>query len=251
MVNYIDRRIRKRLRRINHRLADAYSHVRNRFFAKYYLLDIKAIPRGQWRDSDYQLFHAVFQILVNFVENEKAHMERICYDAEWAKDHPDETHPDAIAWHNASWWDRWKNRKRWNERLGLAYLEGEAQMDNPNSPHYHEHCERQAEKARQVIALYKWYKYERPARIDPYDAFPAPARAYVHEKTGDPVVGDGIDIMLYDPENEPSLAGRTMRQPTPEYSEYLKKGWELQEQYEEEDTAKAQQVLAIRRGLWT
>lgn len=111
---------------------DVYYYIRNRFFRKYYLLDIKAMSRHEWWDSDYQIFHAVFQILVNYVENELG--------------------------------DGGKNA----EKLAMEHLEWESHLDDGMDIDYSK-GETQASVAKKVRELYLWYKHERPTRMDPFD----------------------------------------------------------------------------------
>lgn len=217
-------------------LQDIYYEIRNRFFAKYYLLDIKAMPRGAWWDCDKRLFHGVFQILVNYVEQEKS-------TTYWWDINAADCPPTIREWHLTPRWKRWWNRAEWNARLGVANLEDEGTMDDPNSPHYHEHCEGQAENARQTLALYLWYTVERPKRPEPFGAHNKPEYAHV-----DPFGNKTNE--WFDPSTTDEHSA-LMNEFTEEYGEYLDKGGALSEQYEEEDTRKAQEVLAIRRSLWT
>lgn len=239
----LPRSLGRLLGRLNWRLRDWYYEIRNRFFARYYLVDIKNMPRGAWWDADYRMFHAVFQILVDYVEQECAHLSKISYTK---GEQYDDIHPDIVIWQNASWWSKWYNRQSWNERLGIAHLEWEASLDD-------EHGNGQAEKGRQALELYKWYKYERPSRKDPFDGeYDGPH--YIHEKGGftdgmieDEPTGEKI-FNPFSKKVEDTFRGRTM---TDEYQQYIRKCGQLEEFYQTEDTIRAQQVLAIRRGLWT
>jgi hypothetical protein len=239
------KKVERLLRRLHYRLGDGYYHLRNRLFARYYLIDLKAMGRGEWRDTDYRLFEAVFQLLVDFVENECAHLSKICYDSDSL--HDPETHPAIREWHAVSRWNRWKNRQQWNERLGMAHLEWEATLDDPSRGEFERNYS-QAEKGRKSLELYRWYKYERPKRVDPWEAYPEPEAHYVHEKTGEPLPGKFKNMM----ESEQTEDGYwKMRELTEPYREYLDKGAKLEQDQYQEDTERAQQVLAIRQGLWT
>jgi hypothetical protein len=231
------------LKHVHYRLSEWYYAIRNRWFARYYLLDIKAMGRGNWHDSDFQLFHAVFQILVNFVENECAHLSKISYRKGESYNDID---PVIVRWQHESWWNKWRHRAAWNEKLGIAHLRWGISLSDPNSPNFDEHCTLQSEHARQTLELYLWYKVARPLRPDPYETIPEPKNHY-HDGQG------GFTPDLIDPtpeitDGQEFFRGRVM---TDEYRKYIYDCANVEEEYEEEDTRKAQQVLAIRRGLWT
>jgi hypothetical protein len=138
-------------------ISDVVAYIHNRFRDKIHTVQLKALKKGKYYDTDVRMFEAVFQLLVDFVETESS-----VKDLEWA-----------------------------------------ATLDDSSLPE-HERNESQAAHARKTLELYRWYKLERANRPDPYA-----------------IKGD------------------------------YKARYAESERQEEEDTQKAQEVLAIRRGLWT
>ncbi len=117
------------------------------------------MKKGQYYDTDEKLFLAVFSMLIDYVENEVAHLSKICP--------ADEQHPNILAYQRASWFDRWWNRDLWNERLALAHFDWEMTLGEEHP--------RQASAAKEIQELYLWYKHIRPKRFDPHVLIPNPA----------------------------------------------------------------------------
>ncbi len=119
--------------------------IKNRFINKTHLIDTK-LPEGQFYDTDTLLLHGMFELLVDFVECEKALMSVWCnsYPQPW--------------WmkHKITAWKRYRNSE-----AGLQYLEWETTLTD-SSP-------KQANAATEIITLYNWWKNIRPNRPDPYD----------------------------------------------------------------------------------
>lgn len=204
----------------------------NRLFSKYHLLDITAMTRGEWYDADYQMFHAVFQILVNYVEKELPAL---------VKSAPEGTfEPDRTAWLRASWLDKCLFRQDWKECLGLAYLSWAGDLDDPSLPE-DEQSPQQAEEARKLMYLYEWYKWTRPQRdllreaaeFDGFEHIDAQGNL-THEVWG-ARVENGIRMNAF----------------SPEFREYLEVCRDIEQSHENEDTKKAQQLIALRSGMWT
>jgi hypothetical protein len=216
------------------RFKDLYYEIRNRYFAKYYLLDIKAMPRGACWDCDSRLFHGVFQILVNYVEGEKAHLSKIFLTE-------DEIDSELLAYAKASRWDRWRNRAHWNERLGMAHLRWEAALDDPNMGTEYINT-RQAQDAREVLALYKWYKWEFPVLEKQLNE---------EEYTGGPCYVGPDDQPTNELRGEEYGSFIRMNALTPEYREWMRDHGDRLEAFEEEITEKTCAVIRLRRGMWT
>lgn len=107
---------------------------------KYHIIDTKLEPG--YHDSDTLLMHAMFSILVDFVEIEKAWMYLIC-------------HTDRKK--TLSWFDR-KFREFRSPQDGLAYLNWEI----TDTDDY------QSISAQEILDLYIWWTVTRPQRIDAY-----------------------------------------------------------------------------------
>jgi len=121
-------------------MRDIRAWIRGVIYRRHHLVNMKALNRGQWYDSDTRIFEANFQILVDYVEKECAWMH-------------------AIAVSKAGWRHHWY-RKRHVREMALAHLDWEIQLGNDYPD--------QSEAARKVKELYLWYKDERPNRTDPW-----------------------------------------------------------------------------------
>lgn len=111
----------------------------NRFITKTHILNTN-LEKGNWHDIDERILHGVFEALVQFVEEEKAHMHYISFPEEYGKYVPRPTKREA----------------------GLKYLEWETTLKPQNGV-----SSRQAQIAYTIIELYLWWKDERPKRKDP------------------------------------------------------------------------------------
>lgn len=120
-------------------LASAYNYVCNLVFRKYHLVDTK-LPRGHWHDTDTRLLHAAFELLVDFVEVECAHMYKISFPDESVK--------------GLSQGD-----------IGKTYLLYESTSEIPEEQQHLEQC---MLYNKEVAALYDWWK-TRDQRVNPYD----------------------------------------------------------------------------------
>ena len=121
----------------------------------------------------------------------------------------------------ASWYI---DQKR-NPQEGIEYLEWSSKLDGPQEEHP---MPSQAHHAREHLALYLWWKNERPARIDPFDFFDRPDLP-VQELFNDQVKSEQKTTYL----NE------------------LRKAGEQEEAFEQEDQDQLIRLMTVRRGLWT
>lgn len=125
-------------------------YVRNRFIDRVHLLDTK-LSRGEWYDRDTLLMHGMFELLVDFVELEKANM--------WFNSHSDEIVPFQF---NHSW-AKWFSQR--SEEAGLKYLDWEMSLIDEDT----NELTHQASAAKEIVEIYHWWKNIRPIRIDPMD----------------------------------------------------------------------------------
>lgn len=130
------------------------------------------MKRGEYYDTDSKLFLVVFSMLVDFVENEVAHLSKI--SVKTGGEYNEDTHPTIMAYQNASWWDRWRNSAVWNEKLALAHWDWEMTLADPNFDKWDNDISHpsQAAAAKEVRELYLWYKHVFPKRRDPHDVYP-------------------------------------------------------------------------------
>lgn len=245
--------IRYAIRRISRR-------VLHQWFSPYQLLTIEGVKATDYRDVDTLLVESVFQLLVNFVEREKAHMTRVTMVRHYQNYKKGKLQYDdlnrqfdlnyvTIEYAEMSWLERWLDRHRLREAMGLLYLLWEESLRNDDTQYPEEKyaLEHQADTAKEVREIYRYIKYIRPHRLDPWmDAFPEPELHYENED------GTTTNEELYPPErSENGEIFFRQREMTAEYAEYLTKCSELEQKYYEEDTAMAQRILKMRQSLWT
>lgn len=245
---------------VRHAFRRIYRRVRYQWFTPYQLFTIRGIKATDYRDIDTLLVEAVFQMLVNFVEVEKAHMAWLTMVRHYQDYMKGKLQYEdlnryfdlnfvTIQYATMSSLERWLNRAKLNEDLGLLYLSWEESLRNDvaDPPEVKPSLDSQADAATEIKAIYNYIKHERPNRPDPWmNAFPEPELHYENED------GSKTNDELYPPERDESgeIFFR-MRKMTIEYAEYLTKCSELEQKYYEEDTAMAQRILKIRQSLWT
>lgn len=218
-------------------IQDKYYWVQNALFSRYDRITLDGMSAGDYHDTDYRMFHVVFQLLCDFVEIELAQMEMICHRKEY------------------SWWQRmtqyhlpmwWPGKRKFARELGLRHFEWSCNLKEPDFDKWdnekHEYTETEALSNQAVHAiklrdLYLWYRDVLPNRPDPWDmALPDYNEAMIvqdKDETG----------------NHPLVFDRSPKGEA--YYASLQVCADEEQRLYEEDTAKAQEVLAIRQGMWT
>lgn len=214
------------------RVRDIRHDINNRWISKTHALT-SDLQRGQWHEFDTRLLHSAFDEIVNFVEIEQAWMHMICSDEEQKQ--------YKIHWqHNIF-------RSRRSPEAGLAYLEwasglkaDEEWMDK-NDPNFGKPTP-QAFAAQETIALYKWWKDERPKRPDPSDA--SGWSNYFQEKQkaaearGDDPLWTSLSKYESDEDEERSR-------------KILDRCYKMEQEQEDEDTEMLIRLVKLRKCLWT
>lgn len=130
--------------------------IRCRVFDKYHVINTGLEPG--YADCDTRMLHGMFNLLVDFVEVEKAWMN-VVFDKENRKKYK---YPlFSLGW--------LRIRSFRCPEAGLAHLNWECSLGNPNLDE-NERCDSQAKTAYEVLELYKWWKDVRPNRPDYLDA---------------------------------------------------------------------------------
>lgn len=112
-------------------------YLSNRFFHKYHMLRT-GLKKGEYYDLDERILRACFTGLEEFVEVECAWMEHIL---------------------NSDKYDGRRITFRRDATKGIDYLITQGGINH----------ELVAERNKEILALYNWWKIERPARVDPYE----------------------------------------------------------------------------------
>jgi hypothetical protein len=182
----------------------------------------KHIKPGQWRDLDYRVLVCLFDELVDFVEIEKAYC-----GYRWNKEKSKEM----------KWWQvgRWRTRTWRSAEAGLAHLEWEMSLTDEEwiEDKSQAKATYQAETAKEIVALYKWWTEVYPNRPDPMDV--SGWSDYCDNKRE-----RGINFLDEDPE-EQKWDTRSM----------LDKTREIEKAHEDEDTEMLIRLIKIRGSLWS
>lgn len=191
--------------------------VYNYLFGKHDRVIAKKLKRWTYYDRDTTLFHVMMQVIVDFVEQEKAHMKLMNKDSELVKEY-----------YKVGWLHRYKHKKAWMRALGLSYLDWEITLKEPDFDQWGNDMSspEQARYAEIIKEIYLWYEDVYPNRLDPFDVYTCPERSA------------WVD-------------GDNQWHSTPEFSEWAKKVDELEQKYRNEDQEMLKKIIEIRLGLWT
>jgi hypothetical protein len=190
-------------------IADIRYYCRNRFYRKTHVLPTGFKP-GEYHDFDERILHGIMNSLVDYIEVELA------YKSRWCKTEESKT-------------AKWKNGRC--PELGLAHLAWEMTLDDP-ALDVTERCDSQAVTAREVKAIYDWWKVTRPARPDPYEASGWSAICDEGRATGSDFMKKG---------DEDYEARK---------SEAFKLNRKIEQEYEDEDQEMLIRVIKRRKSLW-
>jgi hypothetical protein len=208
-------------------------YINNRFISRTHSLTAhpRDIKPGQWQDVGNRFLPCLFNELVDFVEVELAWWHLAWADADEKKKY------------NAPWWRfGWWNIRLWRcPQAGLDNLEWQRNLrwkedecveGSPNvgklTP--------QAEKAQEILDLYKWWTETYRNRPDPHDA--SGWSAYcdaLRNENGDRWIG-------IDPK-DPKL-----KKQGDKAHKLLQK---IEAAYEKEDEEMMIRLIKVRHGLWT
>lgn len=192
--------------------------IRYRTYDRYHTVDTGLKP-GYYGVENIML-NVNFNILKDFVEVEQA-------------------------WSKYVWSDEYKKEASWFEKhmpfyyllfpfrspkKGVEYLEWASTLDDPNLPP-HERCDHQAVAAREILALYKWWTEDRPARVElEYPEYS----------------NQGLGIMaVFDDDFDRDAEDFKAHEAYTEKSEKQDKDWK------DEDDEMLVRLVKIRHSLWT
>lgn len=213
------------------------SYISNRFTSKTHMVVASSLKKGDWYETDERLLHMSFQLLVDFIEHDKAqnqywsHKEKykrnwFCRNSRWVrafqKVRDAQAGIDYIRWEMALTYDSSFNNKDLN----------------PNDDNYSP----QARHSHEIMTLYHWWKEVRPNRIDSYvesglKDFEAEMAVKYEEK-------DDLQTILSMHKNY-SAADKAQRRV---HSEQMHT---IDNDREKEDEAMLVRLAKIRRSLWS
>lgn len=191
--------------------------LRNIIFRGHNNVRLRKFAGKDWVETDIRLFEATFELLREFVEEQKSWMEYLSNR------------------HEYGWRTRFKLRflpnyfrKELSRELGMKHLDWEISLgtESPN----------QSDSAKKIKELYIWYMDEYDV-VDPWDTLPAPPGKLFDFG---PTREDGCREMLF-PEG-------------PEWDEYNQAASAAHTETDRlynEATEKAIEVIRLRANLWT
>lgn len=209
------------------RINDIRYYINNRYITRTHSLTAHPsdIKRGQWCDVGNRFLPCLFNELVDFVEIELA-WNYCVWDDEARKkyDYP--------------WWRRWYRNWR-SEEAAMDYIAWAKTLTNADFlEEDKKHLAKptpQAKAAAEMEILYKWWKYERPQRPDPYIS------SGWHDICERRRVKNPDEIL---PEDETKLEKKETRKA-------LDMITKLEAKYEKEDEEMMIRLIKIRQSLWT
>jgi hypothetical protein len=214
------------------RINDVRYYINNRWVHQTHGMVSHSLKKGQWHEFETRLLHSVFDQLVDFIEIEQA-----WHHAMWSED---TCKKYQTPWWQKHWLFRWGKQWRCPD-AGVEYLIwasgltlGDSWGVDKTSEDYGKPTG-QAQTAKELLELYRWWKYERPKRPDPMDA--SGWSDYCEQRRA-----KGHDFLDF-------------QDKTPEEAEVsriaLDKSQEIENAYNKEDEEMLIRVIKIRQGLWT
>jgi len=207
-------------------------YINNRWISRTHSLTANAshIRPGSWRDMGDRILPCLFDELVNFVEVELA-WKHIAWDEEARK-----------KYHVPFWGTGWFRWRTWRcAQAGLDHLSWEMSLINDGSwgtaeddPDYGKPTF-QAQKAKEILELYRWWTEVYPNRPDPYDASGWTAICDRRRESGKHFLD--LENQTAEEEAETRVS--------------LDLCQKIEDDYHAEDEQMLIRLIKIRRSLWT
>lgn len=189
------------------------NRFKHKFIYKYHIIKTGLSPG--YADVDTRMINGMFNMLVDFVEIDKAMMQRI-----YSEEDPPKNFFQKLG-------KRLLGKKyRRNPDDGLKYIQWEMSLGNPSLG--------QAEAAREIWQIYHWWKFVRPARPDPMDASGWSAHCDSLRARGKGIYD--MNALTQEEQHSSRITLDTCR--------------EIEEAYDLEDEQYLIRLVKIRRYLW-
>lgn len=211
---------------------DLRYYVRMRWAYQSHKIDT-GLEKGRWHECETRMLHGMFNMLVDYVEVEKANQQIMWGDREHRVKYN-------VPWWRKAWmfhWGVWRCRE-----AGLDHLKWECNLDNPDDADHIQNFS-QAQNAREVVILYTWWKDVRLARTD--DS--------AYEVTGYAAFNRDMDEKYGERWIWGNLGGRS-KMTAAEQAEQRRLSDEvhqLEEQWHKEDDDMLIRLVKLRRTMWT
>ncbi len=197
----------------SYRYTNFTSKLKSKYIRKHNLIRINSLKDDEWYNTDTRMMHGMFGLLVDFVELEKAHMQVIFSE----EDAP-----------------RYMRKANYrNGDLGLKYLDWEISLGKEGGMN-------QSKNAKQIKALYLWWKYERPLRTELMDV-----------KGSMGISTNEFYSDTYDDAISFTALGRKIDKNPELYKDVNEAYNNAEKKYEKEDEQMLTKLIKIRKSLWT
>lgn len=197
-------------------------YINNRWITKSHALT-SHLKKGEFHEFETRMLHAIFDELVNFVEREQAWMTVVCSEEDWKK-------------YKGPWRRQLFRIRTWRcPEAGLKHLQWASELTcdenycGKSSPLLGQPTP-QALAAKEILALYHWWKEDYPKRPDPMEASGLSAYYDEHPTT------------LWDFKR--SEAEDKQRQ------ELSDRCYQIEQAQEDEDTEMLIRLVKLRKQLW-
>lgn len=213
------------------KVSDVRTYLTNRYVSKTHVLST-TLKKGKYYEYETRLLHGMFDSLVDYVEIEEAWIQ-----VAWSDDGKEKyksTH--------RFWWNEWRCPQAGVDRLtwqAALVLDKDMGVDE-TSPDYGKPTN-QAETAQEILALYTWWKIERPARPDPWVASGWTAFNEARNATNDLTTKSSRRKARF----KRSKAEQT------ESSRLFAIMNKIEAKYEREDEQMMIRLVRVRKSMWT
>ena len=192
------------------------SKLKNKYIRKYNLIKIHSLKATEWHSTDSRLMHGMFQLLVDLVELEKAHLQIVFSEDNLPK-------------------YMYKANYR-SAKMGMKYIDWEISLGKEGGIN-------QSKNAKKIKDLYIWWADARPKRTDLMNV-KGPMGVSTNEYYED-TTSDKTGRATF------SHIGRK-KDENPELYESVNKAYnDAEEMYEKEDEKMLIQLIKLRKYLWT
>lgn len=209
---------------VRDRFRDIKADIRLYTYGRYNKIEIPSLERGQYWEIDTRMLHGMFDLLVEYVEEQCAWMWNVTRD-EYRK---------------GSWVlkKRLKNLSDEEKRdYGIKWLQFQ------NDYQVNEVKASRPTWAEEAITLYRWWTEDRPRRPDPYEYWK------YEKEPGREVVRDGVTFYKWGSITNLSWYPEWEHDPRTDPFEW--DPIDVEEAYYEEDNEMLKRLIDIRNGLWT
>lgn len=192
-----------------------YSALKQRVSEKRWKIVPRRLDKWQWHETDELVLHSAFELLEEFIIEEKSHM------LHWSHDDL----PPA------------KDEKT-KIKYAMEYLDWEISLCSKTDLMHSPNCKEDSQSniAKEAKELFIWWYNERPKRIDPYE------NEYYAQYTEMRKSRNAPDFTLSHKDDT--------KEESKIYQKAMDLATELEEQYNKEDDENLIRLMKIRRGLW-